>query len=75
VGGEDVGDDDRGKNLIAKRLSVVGLLGLLAGVVLAVVVVLVVLRLEACFRLRGLKIEFESLGRTSVIEVEIDEEI
>lgn len=70
AGGEDVGDDDRGKSLIAKRLRVFGLLGL-------VLTVLAVMRLERCVLLRGLKIELESLegGRASVIAVETDEEI
>ena len=77
LGGEDVGDDDREKNLIAKRLRDFGLLGLLA--VLWAALAVLVIRLERRFLLRGLKMELESLegGRTgtSVIAVETDEEI
>lgn len=76
LGGEDVGDGDRGKNLIAKRLRDFGLLGLLA--VLWTVLGVLVIRFERRFLLSGLKIELESLegGRTgtSVIAVETDEE-
>ena len=75
AGGGDVGDDDRGKNLIAKRLRVFGLLELLAVLWAAVLVI----RLDRRFLLRGLKIELESLEGvrtgTSVIAVETDEEI
>ena len=53
AGAEDVGDDDRGKNFIAKRLRVFGLLGPLA--VLWVAVVMLVIRLDRRFLLRGLK--------------------
>jgi hypothetical protein len=74
LGGEEVGDDDRGKNLIAKRLRGFGLLALLA-----VLWAVLVIRRERRFLLRGLKMELESLeGRrtgTSVIAVETDEEI
>ena len=77
LGGEDIGDDDQGKILIAKQLRDFGLLGLLA-VLLAVLAVLAI-RLERRFLLRGLKMELESLegGRTgtSVIAVETDEEL
>ena len=73
LGGEEVGDDDRGKNLTAKRLRDFGLLRPLAALVVLVI------RLERRFLLRGLKMELESLeeGRTgtSVIAVETDEEI
>jgi hypothetical protein len=74
LGGEEVGDDGRGKNLIAKRLRGFGLLALLA-----VLWAVLVIRRERRFLLRGLKMELESLeGRrtgTSVIAVETDEEI
>ena len=77
LGGSEFGDDDRGKNLIAKRLRDFGLLGLLS--VLWMVLAVLVIRLERRFLLRGLKMELESLeeGRTgaSVIAVETDEEI
>ena len=78
AGGENVGGDDRGKYLIAKRLRVFGSLGLLMLVSMSVVLVLMVLRLEHCSLLMGLKIELgiQSLEgkRTSVIVVETDEE-
>ena len=59
LGGEDVGDDDRGKNLIAKRLRDLGLLELLS--VLWAVLAVLATRLERRFLLRGLKMELERL--------------
>ena len=77
LGGEDVGDDDRGKNLIAKRLRDLGLLELLS--VLWAVLAVLATRLERRFLLRGLKMELERLERgangASVINEETDEEI